>query len=158
MLKTLCHRSYRLYARLQVSSGKTTGCLSPGDGILALWLPLGNNTVIPKLFLARKPARQPSTHIRKERGSEDQWAPQGMLPDRVLVHRTLDAGVPETPEALRYQLQAGRQMLRLGRVSAGQLNSVGRFLQDVQDSLEDSPGCSFSEKRMKLLQTRGKQI
>lgn len=35
-------------------------------------------------------------------------------------------------------------MFHLGWVSAGQLDSMGRFLQDVQDSLEDSPGCSFS--------------
>ena len=81
---------------------------------------------------------------------------QRTLPDGILVHRTLDTSISKTPEAFGYELQAGRQVFHLGRIPAGQLDSMGRFLQDVQDSLEDSPGCSFSEKRIILLQTRGK--
>lgn len=82
---------------------------------------------------------------------------QRTLPDGILVRRTLDTSIAKTPEALRYELQAGGQMLYLGWISAGQLNSMGGFLQDVQDSLEDSPRCGFSEKRIKLLQTRGEK-
>lgn len=50
------------------------------------------------------------------------------LPDGILVHKALDTGIPEAPEALCDQLQAGRQVYHLGRIPAGQLHSLRRLL------------------------------
>lgn len=86
--------------------------------------------------------------------SRDTQCLQTLLPDGILVHEALDARVAQTPEALGDELQAGRQVVHLGRVSAGQLDGVRRFLQDIQDSLEDSPGRRLSKKRIKLLQNK----
>lgn len=81
-------------------------------------------------------------------------APQTPLPDGILVHEALDARVAQAPEALGDELQAGRQAVRLRRVPAGQLHGVRRLLQDVQDSLEDSPGRRLSKKRIELLHNK----
>lgn len=96
----------------------------------------------------------PEPHSHAETSRDTHGRPRTLLPDGILVHEALDARVAQTPEALGDELQAGRQVLHLGRVSAGPLDGVRRFLQDIQDSLEDSPGRRLSKKRIKLLQNK----